>query len=415
MEEEVVTRRRTANKFVIELETGIEWGTGSIEVPTGADTFETLGTNVATDSAVVAAGEWHVEEDTLIPAVSQVVEEMQSRVQLIEDLEGDTVISSLARWTVKTAVGDLVGGIGLYNDGSNVDFIVNADRFAVVPPDFDPDEDEPRIPFAVSGGIVYLDDAAIREASITSLKAADAFLTDLTAVHGTLATARIDIAEIWDLTINNRIQSVNFEDGAAGFLFVRDGTSQIPASSVIGVLKSSNYNGQDDPSSAASSEIGTVGWMLNKNGKMVVDLARVRGTLSAANIDSDVRNVRILWSGAGEIVAQTNESLGPRFRVAEDINNFDYLELSVVLRNEGLAGFVIADLARVPTFGSYSGSSISSPASPIQAFSYQGSSGAGGGFLVRIRRISSTQIRLWSLFASDEAWVYKIIGVRETG
>ena len=269
----------------------------------------------------------------------------------------------------------------------------------------------------MSGGIVYLDDAAIREASITSLKAADAFLTDLTAVHGTLATARIDIAEIWDLTINNRIQSVNFEDGAAGFLFVRDGTSQIPASSVIGVLKSSNYNGQDDPSSAASSQIGTVGWMLNKNGKMVVDLARVCGTLSADHIDSDVRNVRVLWRGRSFVVNTTVESSGKLFSIDEDIDNFDYLELSVVLHPSGLAGFIIIDLDRIPsgTTPYVSGTSFTTRDSTVNAFSFVGANVAATGMLARIRRISSRQIRLWVEDARLGGFVYKIIGVRETG
>ena len=77
------------------------------------------------------------------------IETLETKVTNIENVDGSTTLSGLARWLVKTQVDDLVGGVGLYNDGSSVDFIINANRFAVVPPGWEGANSEKRIPFAV--------------------------------------------------------------------------------------------------------------------------------------------------------------------------------------------------------------------------------------------------------------------------
>ena len=54
---------KIGNKFVIDVATGITWGSGAIQIPTGANSYVTASTNVSTAAAVDTAGEWHVRED----------------------------------------------------------------------------------------------------------------------------------------------------------------------------------------------------------------------------------------------------------------------------------------------------------------------------------------------------------------
>ena len=150
--------------------------------------------------------------------------ELTARVTSTENVDGSTTLASLAQWLVKTTVGDLVAGVGLYNDGMTSRFTVAADRFMILPPGAQDDEDG-RIPFAVVNGKVFINEAVILEASISVAKIENGFLTNLAAVHGTLEFARIRKGDIFDLTINNIIQSVNYIPGVerAG-LILRDGT-----------------------------------------------------------------------------------------------------------------------------------------------------------------------------------------------
>ena len=91
--------------------------------------------------------------------------ELTARVTSTENVDGSTTLAGLAQWLVKTTVGDLVAGVGLYNDGTTSRFTVAADRFMILPPEAQDDEDA-RIPFAVVNGEVFINEAVIREASI---------------------------------------------------------------------------------------------------------------------------------------------------------------------------------------------------------------------------------------------------------
>ena len=215
----VQTVRRNGTKFTVTLTPGGDhtWpSSGAITIqPAGLSNRISLASREALPANVNASGEWAVESGEPIPALAQAQEILEARVDLAENVDGGTTLSQLARWLVKTRVGDLQGGIGLYNDGSTVDLIAQADRFAIVPPGWVGSAGDKRVPFAVINGTVYIDSAAIRDASIRSLAAEDAFLRNLTAQHGLLSTARIEKADIFDLTIGDRIQSVNWNPSAS--------------------------------------------------------------------------------------------------------------------------------------------------------------------------------------------------------
>ena len=126
-----------------------------------------------------------VAEISLDPVTAAAFMELTARVTSTENVDGSTTLAGLAQWLVKTTVGDLTAGVGLYNDGTISRFTVAADRFMILPPDAQDDEDG-LIPFAVVNGKVFINEAVIREASIGVAKIQNGFLTNLAAVHGTL-------------------------------------------------------------------------------------------------------------------------------------------------------------------------------------------------------------------------------------
>lgn len=78
----------------------------------------------------------------------------------------------------KLTVNDLVGGFGLYNDGVGVEAGFDVDRFWIGRTSADK-----RKPFIIDGGVVYLDEAVIREASITWAMIGDLEISTDGAIH----------------------------------------------------------------------------------------------------------------------------------------------------------------------------------------------------------------------------------------
>ena len=83
-----------------------------------------------------------------------------------------------AEFMVKTDVNGYVSGFGLYNTGATSDFIVLANRFAVVTPG-----NTPKVPFAVVGGTVFMqnvviDGALIDDLTVGTIKIASGAITN---------------------------------------------------------------------------------------------------------------------------------------------------------------------------------------------------------------------------------------------
>ena len=83
-----------------------------------------------------------------------------------------------SQWEVKSTVGDLTAGIGLYNDNGTTRFAVQADNFLVYSASVPPTSAD-AIPFKVVSGKTYIKEAAIEEVSAGKLTAGtiDAGLT----------------------------------------------------------------------------------------------------------------------------------------------------------------------------------------------------------------------------------------------
>ena len=125
--------------------------------------IEQQGDDIRVVSSDVTALEASLADETNTRATA-----VQTLEASVTRLNGET--AAVARWSVKLSVNDLVGGVGLYNDGATVEFIIAADKFNVVPPGWTGGSDTRRVPFAIRNGLVYLDNAVILNASITSAK-----------------------------------------------------------------------------------------------------------------------------------------------------------------------------------------------------------------------------------------------------
>ena len=120
--------------------------------------------------------------------------ETKAEVSAVDALEGELAPIS-AQWTVKTQVNDLVGGIGLYNDGQQTMFAVNANRFYIT--------DDGTVPFVVDEGRTIIRDALIADGAITRAKIGNAAVDSARIADATIETAKIQNAAITSAKITD--------------------------------------------------------------------------------------------------------------------------------------------------------------------------------------------------------------------
>ena len=148
------------------------------------------------------------------------------------------------------------------------------------------------------------------------------------------------------------------------------------------------------------------GWILRRDGTMEVDAANIRGTIKAANIDSNVNNVKVLWSGAPKLVESRTTNV--IFTVADDINNYDALQINCVLKSERHSGQVFVDLPLPSSYANDTGRTFG-----IQRYMYSSDEGSGAQMGIRLYRLSATRLGIRTQLTKEEGWVTKIIGIRE--
>jgi hypothetical protein len=100
-----------------------------------------------------------------------------------------------ARYTVQVQVNGLAGGFGIYNDGTSIDAGFIADRFWVG------NASAKRKPFIIKGGVTYIDQAMIEDASITNAKIANGAITSVKIGDAQITSAKIGTAEVGTLKI----------------------------------------------------------------------------------------------------------------------------------------------------------------------------------------------------------------------
>lgn len=97
-----------------------------------------------------------------------------------------------------------------------------------------------RIPFIIDNGVVYIDTAMIKDATITNAQIKDLSADKLFAASGTIADAVIGTGHITNAMIGQTIQSDNFVSGSSGWRITKDGTAEFRSGYFRGDIYSAN-------------------------------------------------------------------------------------------------------------------------------------------------------------------------------
>jgi len=199
------------------------------------DTAQTTALNAAVSTLNTAIA--NAESGAVATATQQVYTTLGGDQAAVET-KAESWDGTAAQWSVKTTVGDLVGGVGLYNDGAETLFLIQADKFAVYGSTLPGNLDD-IIPFVVTGGATYIKEAFIQELSADKITAgtidAQITMTDnlILSTAGKLYTAgKTSIASStagvflghdggsnYDLAVGNSTRNIKW-DGSAGTLEV---------------------------------------------------------------------------------------------------------------------------------------------------------------------------------------------------
>jgi hypothetical protein len=159
------------------------------------------------------------------------------------DAQGKAITGLSAQFTLRLNVNGYVSGFGAYNDGKVSDFAVVADNFWIAAPN----STGKVKPFIVENGVVYIDTARIRDASIQQGKLGpisfgkiiDSAGNPVTTLAGKLRADAIDVESL-----------------------------QVTDANIAGVLKSN-----------AKAANGQPRWMLDKNGGMTLNGSSAAGRM----------------------------------------------------------------------------------------------------------------------------------------
>lgn len=141
--------------------------------------------------------------------------QVQQTLQTNIDTVNGKVVAIGARWTAQVNVNGLVGGFGVYNDGSFVEAGFDVDRFWIGRTGA-----TNRKPFIVEGSTVYIDDAAINKLTFSKLRdEAGTFIVQ----NGKIKAEYLEVNTL----VATAAQSPNYIPGVQGWSFRSDGTMEI--------------------------------------------------------------------------------------------------------------------------------------------------------------------------------------------
>lgn len=154
------------------------------QVQTAQATIQQEQTARATaDSAL--AQQINQTETTLNGNVAAVQTNLQTQINTTNGV----VTNIGALYTAKVSVNGLIGGFGVYNNGTEVEAGFDVDRFWV-----GRTNDEKIKPFIIDNGVVYIDKARIREADIDTLKIKNNAVTQVLSATNTENDASCEIS-----------------------------------------------------------------------------------------------------------------------------------------------------------------------------------------------------------------------------
>lgn len=184
-----ITDRQTGQTTLAQAMADVEEGTAD------ALTFFTSQVNSLTnaDSAIVESID--LAAATLNGNIASVSTNLTA---MIQEVDGQ-VTNIGALYTVNVNVNGLVGGFGIYNNGSVIQAGFDVDEFYV-----GKTQANKRKPFIISGGVVYIDEAAIEKLTFTKLRSADG---SFIVADGKV---KADYLNVKGLTVTNNLGQVSF-------------------------------------------------------------------------------------------------------------------------------------------------------------------------------------------------------------
>ena len=186
-----------------------------------------------------------------------------------------------AQWSVKATVGDVTGGIGLYNNGGTTEVMILADKFSIAQSGGGYDSQRPFIVGTVNGvsrialnAATYIPDVSITTAAIANVAITNAKIASLAVDSAKIANLAVTEAKIANLAVttakiaNAAIGSAQIGDAAINSahinsLNVDDLTGDV---NTISAFSGSAYK-YTGPSSAGYREMFTVDCPANSAGK----------------------------------------------------------------------------------------------------------------------------------------------------
>jgi hypothetical protein len=179
--------------------------------------------------------------------------------------QGEAITGLSAQYTLRLNVNGYVSGFGAYNNGSVSDFAVVADNFWIAAPN----STGKVKPFIVSDGVVYIDTARIRDASIQEGKLGPIGFGKIIGTDGKPVTTLAGLL---------RADAIDVE------------SLQVTDANIAGVLKSN-----------AKAANGQPRWVLDKNGGMTLNGSGVGGRM-------EIRETVIkVFDGAGRLRVQLGD------------------------------------------------------------------------------------------------------------
>lgn len=219
-----------------------------------------------------------------------------------------------AQYTAKVDVNGLIGGFGVFNDGTEVEAGFDVDRFWVGRTG----EENKKKPFIIENGEVFIDKGAIGSISTGMLVSAEG--TPVTTASGlfradTIDVGNLKVAEAAEFT--GDVFSTNFESGVSGWAILQDGYVEFNEAMIRGNLEvqTITVNG-NAPFSGFGIEvgnynysrgIGTSGWSYTKAGDKTLPFVDVPGgakVTGALNTDSFIT---ITTKGGGSYTYCTSD------------------------------------------------------------------------------------------------------------
>ncbi|MGP9656493.1 phage tail tip fiber protein [Halomonas sp. AOP31-B1-25] len=184
-----------------------------------------------------------------------------------------------ALYTAKVQSGGLIGGFGVYNDGTEVDAGFDVDRFWIGRTDSDK-----RKPFIIDGDMVYMNNAMIRNGSIQEghlgpITIGKFFLDDGTPVTTAGGLIRAEAIDVDNLSVAEAarfyadVQSGNYIAGQSGWRIRQNGSVEFNDGQFNGTVNVGNVSG--------------AGALASKNS---LSYSEVRGTKPPTNADRTASN-----------------------------------------------------------------------------------------------------------------------------